>query len=166
MKKYFHSGKANVGMQLYENWDLEFSYQQSGEIKGRTLEGKRGKNYFSVYALDAYGKYPMFCSNLSLLGTVGAGIYHAKYKNFPKTSYNKVGYRAGLGLQYDFKLGCPRCWQIFIYRLRLYKQLQRSYCRFTISFLSIAAYKNTLQTECCRVFLICGLILILFTHKL
>ena len=22
MKKYFHSGKANVGMQLYENWDL------------------------------------------------------------------------------------------------------------------------------------------------
>ena len=102
MKKYFHSGKANVGMQLYENWDLEFSYQQSGEIKGRTLEGKRGKNYFSVYALDAYGKYPMFCSNFSLLGTVGAGIYHAKYKNFPKTSYNKVGYRAGVGLQYDF----------------------------------------------------------------
>ena len=27
MKKYFHSGKANVGMQLYQNWDLEFSFQ-------------------------------------------------------------------------------------------------------------------------------------------
>ena len=102
MKKYFHSCKAKIGMQIYQNWDLEFSYQQTGELKGRTLEGKRGKNYFSVYALDAYGKYPIMCSKLSALGTIGAGIYHGKYKGFPKGAYNKVGYRAGLGLQYDF----------------------------------------------------------------
>jgi len=103
MKHNFHSGKANLGMQFYQNWDLEFSYQQSGELKSKANPtGKQAKNYFSAYALDAYGKYPLFCTNLGALATVGTAIYHAKYKGLPKKSFNRVGYRAGLGLQYDF----------------------------------------------------------------
>lgn len=103
LKDDFNAGKFNLGMQFYKNWNLEFSFQQSGELKSKSSpDGRQVKNYFTTYALDLYGKYPMFCSKLSLLGTAGAGIYHAKYKKMPKSSYNRVGYRAGLGLQYDF----------------------------------------------------------------
>lgn len=103
LKDDFNAGKFNLGMQMYENWDLEFSYQQSGEMKTRKPEGNsKYKNYFSTFALDAYGKYPIMCSKLNALATVGTGIYHVKYKGLDKTSFNRVGYRAGLGLQYDF----------------------------------------------------------------
>lgn len=103
LKDDFNSGKANLGMQFYQNWDLEFSYQQSGELKSRGgFEGHRVKNYFSSYALDLYGKYPMFCTKLNLVATAGAAIYHMKYKGLPKKSFDRVGYRVGAGLQYDF----------------------------------------------------------------
>jgi opacity protein-like surface antigen len=103
LKKDFNSGKADFGMQLYKNYNIEFSYQQSGELKSKTTYSTaRAKNYFSVYALDIYGKYPILCSGFGVLGTVGTAIYHAKYKNLPKSSYDRVGYRAGIGLQYDF----------------------------------------------------------------
>ncbi len=103
IKDDFNSMKFNLGMQIYQNWDLEFSFQQSGELKSKNGEGGRHvKNYFSAYALDAYGKYPLFCSKLSALATVGTAIYHVKYKGLSKRGYDRVGYRAGVGMQYDF----------------------------------------------------------------
>ena len=85
-KKNFHSGKADLGMQFFKNWDLEFSYQQTGELKNKS---------------DLYGKYPIMCSNLGMLATAGAAINHANYKGLPDKAFTRVGYRAGLGLQYD-----------------------------------------------------------------
>ena len=103
LKNNYNSGKADLGMQIYQNWDVEFSYQQSGTLKGTSrIDGQRVKNRFAAYALDLYGKYPIMCSNLGLLGTVGTAIYHPKFKNLPQSSFNRVGYRAGLGMQYDF----------------------------------------------------------------
>lgn len=103
LKDDFSAGKFNVGMQMYKNWDLEFSFQQSGELKsGKPDADSKIKNYFTTYAMDVYGKYPIMCSKLNALATVGTGIYHVKYKNMDRGSFNRVGYRAGLGLQYDF----------------------------------------------------------------
>jgi opacity protein-like surface antigen len=101
-KENFHSGKADLGMQLFNNWDLEFSYQQTGELKNKSgYEGRDVKNYLSIFALDLYGKYPIMCSNLGMLATAGAAINHANYKGLPDKAFTRVGYRAGLGLQYD-----------------------------------------------------------------
>ena len=102
LKDNFHSGKADLGMQFFNNWDLEFSYQQTGELKNKdNFEGKDVKNYLSIFFFFLYGKYPIMCSNLGMLATVGLAINHAEYKNLPDSSFNRVGYRAGLGMQYD-----------------------------------------------------------------
>lgn len=102
-KKNFHSGKANLGLELDKNIYTEFSYQMSGQLKNRNpyRDGK-SKNNFQSYALDLYGKMPIMCSNLGALLTAGAAIYDIKYKSMPNSSTTKVGYRAGAGLQYDF----------------------------------------------------------------
>ena len=103
LKDKFHAGKFNVGVNMYKNWDLEFSFQQSGELKsGKPDASSKIKNYFTTYAMDLYGKYPIMCSKFNALATVGAAIYHVKYSNLDKTSFDRVGYRAGLGVQYDF----------------------------------------------------------------
>lgn len=101
LKNDFNSGKVDLGMQFYRYWDLEFSFQQSGENKSNTEEYGRVKNYFQAYALDMYGKYPLMCSPLSAVGTVGTAIYHMKYKDLPQNSNDRVGYRVGVGMQYD-----------------------------------------------------------------
>lgn len=101
-KKNFHSAKFDLGMQMYKNLYAEFSYQLSGKLKNRSgYEDNTVKQSFMAYALDMYAKYPLMCSNLSALGTAGAAIYSLDYKGLPKSSTNRVGYRAGLGMQYD-----------------------------------------------------------------
>lgn len=102
-KKNFHSGKVDLGMQIYNNIYTEFSSQMSGELKNRrAYDGSTVKNKFQAYAMDLYGKYPIMCSNLSALLSGGAAIYHVSYKGMENKSFNKVGYRAGIGMQYDF----------------------------------------------------------------
>lgn len=101
-KDNYHSGKFDLGMEWMKNIDAEFSYQMSGELKSNSTRDKKMKSSFQAYALDAYGKYPIMCSPLSAVGTVGGAIYHLEYKGLPKKSTSKMGYRAGLGMQYDF----------------------------------------------------------------
>jgi len=101
-KKNFHSGKADLGLEWNKNIYTEFSFQMSGELKNRDgYLDRTVKNSFSAYAMDLYGKFPIMCSNLGALLTGGAAIYHVNYKDMPNKSFNRVGYRAGLGMQYD-----------------------------------------------------------------
>lgn len=103
IKKNYHSPKFDLGMRMMQNWSMEFSYQMSGELKSYSAAAdRRVKNSFQAYALDMYGKYPIMCSNVGALATIGGAIYDARFKGLPDKSFTRVGYRAGLGLQYDF----------------------------------------------------------------
>lgn len=102
LKNDFHSGKADVGLEMFKNYALEFSFQMSGELKNKkAYEGKKVENSFAAYAMDLYGKYPIMCSDFSVVGTTGLAIYHAEYKGLPSKRFSKVGYRVGGGMQYD-----------------------------------------------------------------
>ena len=101
-KHNFNSGKVDLGMEWDNFFDTEFSYQHSGELKSGNEDGGKIKTSFQAYAMDLYGKYPIMCSPLSAVGTVGAAIYHANFKGLPNEEFNRVGYRAGVGMQYDF----------------------------------------------------------------
>lgn len=101
-KKNFHSGKFDLGMEWDKNIYTEFSYQMSGELKnGNPYYDGKSKNNFQAYAMDVYGKMPIMCSNFGAILTAGGAIYDIKYKNMPSSSTTKVGYRAGVGMQYD-----------------------------------------------------------------
>ena len=101
-KEDFHSGKIDLGMQMYNNVYMEFFSQMSGELKNRGgYEGHTVKNKFQAYGMDLYGKYPIMCSSFSALLNAGTAIYHLSYKGMDKKSFNRVGYRVGAGMQYD-----------------------------------------------------------------
>lgn len=102
-KKNFNSGKANLGLELDKNIYTEFSFQMTGDLKNSNPYNEEGKstNHFQAYALDLYGKMPILCSDFGALLTAGGAIYDIKYKQMPNSSTTKVGYRAGVGLQYD-----------------------------------------------------------------
>lgn len=103
LKNDYNSAKFDLGMQFYKNFYTEFSYQMSGKLKNKSaFEGRTVKSNIQAYAMDVYGKYPIMCSNLGALLTAGAAIYNLKYKGLPSKSINRVGYRGGVGLQYDF----------------------------------------------------------------
>ena len=101
-KENFHSGKFDLGIEWMKNIDTEFSYQMSGELKSNSTFNEKMEASFEAYALDVYGKYPLMCSPLSAVGTLGGAIYHTEYKGLPGKGTTKVGYRAGVGMQYDF----------------------------------------------------------------
>ena len=101
-KENFHSGKFDLGIEWMKNIDTEFSYQMSGELKSRSTLKEKMEASFQAYALDVYAKYPLMCSPLSAVGTLGGAIYHTEYKGLPNKKTSKVGYRAGVGMQYDF----------------------------------------------------------------
>lgn len=101
-KKNFHSGKADLGLEWDKNIYTEFSFQMSGELKNGNPYGEGDtKNSFQAYAMDLYGKMPIMCSSFGALLTAGGAIYDVKYKNMVSSSNTKVGYRAGIGMQYD-----------------------------------------------------------------
>ncbi len=102
-KDNYHSGKFDLGIEWMKNIDTEFSYQMSGQLNSHsTIDDEKMKGSFEAYALDVYGKYPIMCSPLSAVGTIGGAIYSMDYKGLPNKSTSKVGYRAGVGMQYDF----------------------------------------------------------------
>lgn len=102
MKKDYNSWAVNVGMDIAEYTSVEAFFQQSEELKNRTLSGTR-KSEFYAWGLDLYGRLPIMCSNFHLLGALGAADYNVKYK-FDGASNDKqrIGYRAGVGFSYDF----------------------------------------------------------------
>ena len=101
-KDNYHSPKFDLGIEWMKNIDTEFSYQMTGKLKSKSTLGEKMKSSFQAYALDVYGKYPLMCSPLSAVGTLGGAIYSLDYKGLPNKSTTKVGYRAGVGMQYDF----------------------------------------------------------------
>lgn len=99
----FNSGIFNVGMKANEHMGLEAFLQIAGERKNHRDEGTY-KSEFNAYGLDAYGYMPMGCEGkFNLLGSLGLGIYDFDMNNpTGKTTTTRVGYRVGVGAQYDF----------------------------------------------------------------
>ena len=89
----------------------ELFFQQSGDETETAFSGayyKTKLNYMAV-GLDIIGYLPAG-KNFNFLGTVGAGYYKFRLKGYEadngyvyslKESKDKLGYRIGLGMQYD-----------------------------------------------------------------
>ena len=101
-KKDYNSWKINAGMDIAKYTSIEAFFQQAGERKAHLGENTQ-KSEFYAWGLDIYGKMPIMCSGFKLLGSLGLADYNAKYKfNDGTQDKQRMGYRAGLGLSYDF----------------------------------------------------------------
>ena len=106
LKENYNSLGANLGMRPSQYFSLEGFFQQAMEAKGSkasaAVYGDRIKSKFNAYGADAYGYIPIGCDGWSLLGTVGLANYNFKVKSETGSEdKNHMGYRAGLGFQYD-----------------------------------------------------------------
>ena len=103
MKESYHSPSINIGARMYGYWGLEAFYQQSFKGK-RTYDGEKHSTEFLAYGLDAYGYMPVMCSQFNLLASLGLANYRFdfRYPDITSKSQNRVGYRMGIGMQYDF----------------------------------------------------------------
>lgn len=105
LKKDYNSGAVNLGMRPSQYFSLEGFFQQSASEKGSRIsstDNNRVKSKFYGYGADAYGYMPIGCDGFSLLGTVGLANYNFKVKtNNGSTDKDHLGYRGGLGFQYD-----------------------------------------------------------------
>ncbi len=102
-KKSYNSGAVNLGIRMYDYLGLEAFYQQSGERKNHRADGEF-KTQFLAYGADLYGYAPVYCSGFNFLGSLGLANYRFKFK-YPDVSskhQERIGYRAGVGMQYDF----------------------------------------------------------------
>ncbi len=99
----FNSGIINAGVEMGENVGLEAFFQQTGERK-KHRDDNTYKSQYNAYGLDMYGYLPMGCEGkFNLLGSLGLGIYDFDMKNVDnKVTTTRVGYRAGIGAQYNF----------------------------------------------------------------
>jgi opacity protein-like surface antigen len=87
---------------MYDYLGLEGFYQQSGQRKRSTSDGSY-KTEFLAYGLDLYGYEPILCGNVNLLGSLGLANYRVRFK-YPDISgqhQNRIGYRFGIGAQYN-----------------------------------------------------------------
>lgn len=103
MKKSYNSGAVNLGVRMYDYLGLEAFYQQSGERKNHKSNGDF-KSEFLAYGADLYGYAPVYCSGFNFLGSLGLANYRVKftYPNVNSRHQERIGYRAGIGAQYDF----------------------------------------------------------------
>lgn len=101
-KKAYNSIAGNVGMDITKYASLEAFYQQAFERKAH-IGPDTLKSEFYAWGLDMYGRMPIMCSGFNALASVGLADYNVKYK-FQGSSEDKqrVGYRGGLGMSYDF----------------------------------------------------------------
>lgn len=99
----FNSGIISVGTRIGDYSSVEAFWQIAGEKKTNTDTAKY-KARFTAYGLDAYGHLPLGCEQkVELLGSLGLGIYDiAIKKDGAKNTTDRVGYRIGLGAQYNF----------------------------------------------------------------
>ena len=103
MKDSYNSGAVNLGVRMYDYLGLEAFYQQSGERTTHKDNGKY-KSEFLAYGLDMYGYMPIMCSDFNLLGSLGLANYRVKF-SYPESKskhQNRIGYRAGVGVQWNF----------------------------------------------------------------
>ena len=103
LKDNFNSIKGDLGMELYKNMYMEFSYQQSWQVKNKNANPDNNsiKQRFAAYAMDLYGKMPIMCSSFGAVLTGGLALYDVTQKGLPDKSFQRVGYRIGGGMQYD-----------------------------------------------------------------
>ena len=103
LRDSYHSGSVNLGARMYGYWGLEAFYQQSGKSEKRHPDGKHSAE-FLAYGADWYGYAPIMCSQFNVLGSLGLANYRFKfgYPDIASKTQNRVGYRAGIGMQYDF----------------------------------------------------------------
>ena len=103
MRDSYHSPSINIGARMYGYWGLEGFYQQSFKEK-KTIDGEKHSAEFLAYGADIYGYMPVMCSQFNLLGSLGLANYRFSFRYPEEASkkQNRVGYRAGIGMQYDF----------------------------------------------------------------
>ncbi len=103
-RPHFNSGSVNVGTYYNRYFGTELFYQYSDDYKdGHGAD--RFKTSFQAYGLDLMGYLPLWCDNvISLVGTVGIGEYtfHHEFSNAKDRRDHGYGYRAGIGLLYNF----------------------------------------------------------------
>ncbi len=103
MKDSFHSPSVNIGARMYGYLGLEGFYQQSFKEK-KTVDGDKHSAEFLAYGADLYGYAPIMCSQFNLLGSLGLANYRFsfRYPEIASKKQDRIGYRAGIGMQYDF----------------------------------------------------------------
>ncbi len=105
LKESYNSGAVNVGTRLGEYAGLEAYYQLSGKRTSNLSEDVKAKSKFQSYGVDLYGYMPLGCNDkVDLLASVGLGNYNLEVKGLPDGKIDKdhLGYRFGLGAQYNF----------------------------------------------------------------
>lgn len=109
LEKNYNSGIINAGVKMGDYVGLEAFFQQSSEEKKRLSAVEDVKSKFNAYGLDVYGYMPVPECNetFNLLGSLGIANYNieAKYNGVGaegKVDKNRMGYRAGVGAQYNF----------------------------------------------------------------
>ena len=108
MKKDYNSLAVNAGVKMGEFVSLEAFFQQSGERKKHISDTVSSKTKFHAYGLDMYGYMPIpRCDDtFNLLGSIGLANYNieTKYEGAARGKIDKdrMGYRAGIGMQYNF----------------------------------------------------------------
>jgi len=103
MKESYHSPSINLGARMYGYYGLEAFYQQSFKEK-RKIAGETHSTEFLAYGADMYGYMPVGCSQFNLLGSLGLANYRFsfRYPDVASKTQDRIGYRAGVGMQYDF----------------------------------------------------------------
>jgi len=103
LRESYHSPSINFGARMYGNWGLEAFYQQSFKEK-KHIWGEPYSMEFLAYGADLYGYAPIMCSQFNLLGSLGLANYRFsfRYPDIASKTQDRIGYRAGIGMQYDF----------------------------------------------------------------
>lgn len=104
MKKNYNSVMVNLGVRTMKYTGLEAFFQQSGNVKSLKNSGNGVKTRFYAFGMDMYGYLPIGCDGFNLLGSLGLANYNvkAKYQLGGSEDKNRMGYRIGAGMQYDF----------------------------------------------------------------
>lgn len=93
---------VSAGVKLNDYVGLEAFYQQS-ETGHKNVDNGKTKDEYRAYGLDLMGYIPMTnVPHLDLIGSLGLANYKVKgYINAEKATKDKLGFRAGFGLQYS-----------------------------------------------------------------
>lgn len=104
LKKSYNSGMINVGLRAMRYVGLEAFFQQSMTNKTNKNTDYPVKSKFYAYGADLYGYLPIGCYGFNMLGSLGLADYNLdlKVKQAGKYDKQRMGYRMGLGMQYDF----------------------------------------------------------------
>ena len=108
VKKDYNSGAINAGMKVGDYMGLEAFFQQSMEEKKNISDTQNTKSKFHAYGIDLYGYMPIpECNDtFNLLGSIGLANYNMETKfngiERGKIDKDRMGYRVGLGAQYNF----------------------------------------------------------------